>query len=219
MIDLSINKTGISVSARETLVEGGINSVLLKFSFSAEWDGLIRTAVFSNGETAVSVQLSSDECFVPWEVLASPGELFVALRGTGNGGNVVICTENVGLGQIKESKANAEIAETAEATPNVIDVLLEDMEAAKSAISALEQGSGQSVQGDYATESFVRNYHDSTKQNVITDLATIRNNANAVSGKESAGKITVDGVEKTASTHTLSWTDGGITHSYEVVTV
>jgi hypothetical protein len=40
-----------------------------------------------------------------------------------------------------------------------------------------------------------------------------------ITDAEAKGKITINGTEKTASSHTLSWTDNGTTYSYEVVTV
>ena len=40
-----------------------------------------------------------------------------------------------------------------------------------------------------------------------------------ITDAETKGKITINGTQKTASSHTLSWTDNGTTYSYEVVTV
>lgn len=40
-----------------------------------------------------------------------------------------------------------------------------------------------------------------------------------ITDAEAKGKITINGTQKTASSHTLSWTDNGTTYSYEVVTV
>lgn len=40
-----------------------------------------------------------------------------------------------------------------------------------------------------------------------------------ITDAEAKGKITINGTQKTASSHTLSWTDNGTTYSYEVVTI
>lgn len=40
-----------------------------------------------------------------------------------------------------------------------------------------------------------------------------------ITDAEAKGKITINGTQKAASSHTLSWTDNGTTYSYEVVTV
>lgn len=50
-------------------------------------------------------------------------------------------------------------------------------------------------------------------------ISAITNLQSTLDGKEAKGKITIGSVEKTASSHTLSWTENGTTHSYEVVTV
>lgn len=131
MIRLNINHTRITASNLGTLVEGNINSIFLQFTFSAEWDGLSRIAVFVNGDVKVSVYLSSDTCAIPWEVLTEPGELFLSLRGMGNDGNYIICTENTFLGRIGNSYANTEYVDAREVTPDVIDALMAAVEASK----------------------------------------------------------------------------------------
>lgn len=133
MIELKITHTEISVSNHETLVVGNINSIFLRFAFSPEWDGIARVAVFTNGETSVSLSLDSEECAIPWEVLTAPGKLFIALCGIDDGGNYVICTENEYLGAISDSSANGEIADAEEATPDVLDSILADIAELKSA--------------------------------------------------------------------------------------
>lgn len=40
-----------------------------------------------------------------------------------------------------------------------------------------------------------------------------------INNKENKGKITINNTEKTPTSHTLSWTENGVTYSYEVVTV
>lgn len=132
MINLNINHTKITATNLGTLVEGNVNSLLVKFIFSAEWCSLARVAVFSNGTAKVSVPLSSDTCTIPWEVLAAPGELFVSVRGVGNTGNYVLCTENEFLGRVDKSCANEEYVDAEEATPGVIDSILADVAELKS---------------------------------------------------------------------------------------
>lgn len=127
MIRLNINRTKISASNLEPLVEGNVNSIYIKFIFSAEWNNLARIAVFRNGETIVSVSLESDECAIPWEVLGAPEELYVSVRGTGNSGEYVLCTENISLGRVKKSEACTDAPRAEYATPEVLDTLLADV--------------------------------------------------------------------------------------------
>lgn len=126
MIKLNVKHTKLNASCLETLVAGNVNSIFAEFSFSPEWDGLSRVAVFSNGTAKLSVPLSDNSCAIPWEVLSSPGELTVAVRGIGSGG-AVICTENASLGKVTDTLADDDGDTPADATPGVIDSLISDV--------------------------------------------------------------------------------------------
>lgn len=127
MVKLNIIHTRITASNLESLVEGNVNSILIKFSFSPEWNNLTRIAVFRNGDTKVSVSLDSEECVIPWEVLKTSGELFVSARGVGNSGEYVLCTGNESLGKVEVSDAASTVASAENATPDVLDSLLADV--------------------------------------------------------------------------------------------
>lgn len=103
MILLHACKSQLKIKRGEYLTSGMVNTVMVHFSFSPDWEGLTRTAVFKAGDTAVSVPLEdSGECGIPWEVLAEPGvELFAGVYGARDG-EVVLPTVWVGLGMILE---------------------------------------------------------------------------------------------------------------------
>ena len=122
-----INKTSLQISSRETLATGNVNSLSVGFRFLDGWDNLAKTAIFKNGSSSVSVLLSSDICSIPWEVLQSAGELYVSLRGTNSGGELVLCTENAFIGTVKPSLAASIAAQHHEATPDILDALLSDV--------------------------------------------------------------------------------------------
>lgn len=83
MIKLNVRHTKLDVKDSQLLAERNVNSIHIRFMFSPEWISLSKIAVFSNGETKFSAELSSDKCTIPWEVLTSVGEVFVSLRGIG----------------------------------------------------------------------------------------------------------------------------------------
>lgn len=126
MIKLNVKHTKLNASCLETLVAGNVNSIFAEFSFSPEWDGLSRVAVFSNGTATLSVPLSENSCAIPWEVLNAPGELTVAVRGIGSGGTV-LCTENASLGKVTDTLADDDGDTPGDATPGVIDSLISDV--------------------------------------------------------------------------------------------
>lgn len=91
-------------SPPELLTAGMAKAVTVEFVFSPEWDGLTKTAVFSNGKITVDVLAASwdgDTVPVPHEVLAVPGRhARVGVYGANESG-VVLPTVWVGLGKVQ----------------------------------------------------------------------------------------------------------------------
>lgn len=91
-------------SPPELLTAGMSKAVTVQFIFSPEWDGLTKTAVFSNGKTTVDVLAANwdgDTVPVPHEVLAVPGRhARVGVYGADESG-VVLPTVWVSLGKVQ----------------------------------------------------------------------------------------------------------------------
>ena len=91
-------------SPPELLTAGMSKAVTVQFVFSPEWDGLTKTAVFSNGKTTVDVLAANwdgDTVPVPHEVLAVPGRhASVGVYGADESG-VVLPTVWVSLGKVQ----------------------------------------------------------------------------------------------------------------------
>ena len=91
-------------SPPELLTAGMSKAVTVQFVFSPEWDGLTKTAVFSNGKTTVDVLAANwdgDTVLVPHEVLAVPGRhARVGVYGADESG-VVLPTVWVSLGKVQ----------------------------------------------------------------------------------------------------------------------
>lgn len=91
-------------SPPELLTAGMSKAVTVQFVFSPEWDGLTKTAVFSNGKTTVDVLAANwdgDTVPVPHEVLAVPGRhARVGVYGADKSG-VVLPTVWVSLGKVQ----------------------------------------------------------------------------------------------------------------------
>lgn len=91
-------------SPPELLTAGMSKAVTVQFVFSPEWDGLTKTAVFSNGKTTVDVMAANwdgDTVPVPHEVLAVPGRhARVGVYGADESG-VVLPTVWVSLGKVQ----------------------------------------------------------------------------------------------------------------------
>lgn len=91
-------------SPPELLTAGMAKAVTVQFVFSPAWDGLTKTAVFSNGKTTVDVLAANwdgDTVPVPYEVLAVPGRhARVGVYGADESG-VVLPTVWVSLGKVQ----------------------------------------------------------------------------------------------------------------------
>lgn len=84
----------LSFDTQPTLASGDKNSVSLQVTFSSEWDGYGKSAVFftQSDSTVYEIPLQADSCVVPWEVLEKTGQLVIGLRGV-----------NADSGQVKTS--------------------------------------------------------------------------------------------------------------------
>ena len=91
-------------SPPELLTAGMAKAVTVEFVFSDDWDGLTKTAVFSNGKTTVDVLAANwdgNTVPVPHEVLAVPGRhARVGVYGADESG-VVLPTVWVSLGKVQ----------------------------------------------------------------------------------------------------------------------
>lgn len=75
MFLLKADKNKLILLRREPLTSGSVNVNTVKFEFSADWDGLTRTAVFRNDAENRSILLDgTNQCEVPREVLSAAGQ-------------------------------------------------------------------------------------------------------------------------------------------------
>ena len=69
-----------------------VNQYLCQFEFSEDWDGLNKVVVFKNVSYNITKEVylsTSNECYIPWEVLSNSGEIFLEVIGTEVRGEVV----------------------------------------------------------------------------------------------------------------------------------
>ena len=66
-------------------VADAINYVYAEFAFCSDWDGLVKTAVFTRGSASYEALLDQDDrCLVPYEILADGPGVFKASVFAGN---------------------------------------------------------------------------------------------------------------------------------------
>ena len=101
MFKLYCNKNDAFFQETAILTSGRVGEQI-SFTFSPDWDGLLKTAVFIAGKTSKDVVLTEDNCNIPPEVLVFPGEhLRVGVFGETADKTLVIPTIYASAGTIR----------------------------------------------------------------------------------------------------------------------
>ena len=73
-------------------VTDAVNQYLCQFEFSEDWVGLNKVVVFKNASYNITKEVylsTSNECYIPWEVLSNSGTIFLEVIGTEVRGDVI----------------------------------------------------------------------------------------------------------------------------------
>ncbi len=81
--NFEISNNSLTLTSKPAVFSGSENYYLCKFDFlTSDWDNLSKLAVFTSSETAVSVPVTNNECFIPAEILSSEGSVCIGVFGT-----------------------------------------------------------------------------------------------------------------------------------------
>lgn len=81
--NFEVSNNSLTLTSNPAVFSGSENYYLCKFDFlTSDWDNLSKLAVFTFNETAVSVPLANNECFIPAEVSSSEGPVCIGVFGT-----------------------------------------------------------------------------------------------------------------------------------------
>lgn len=150
MITITVDTRQAVVTNREMLTSGSVG-IQAQFTFSEDWDGLTRTAVFRFGDdenTKVDVVLTAENiCTVPWEVLQDEGEpVFCGVYGMNSAGSIVIPTIWASIGVVKpgvESAAAASPPPTPSDIEQVKSMAMDAVTTSEAAMSIVNQELGE----------------------------------------------------------------------------
>lgn len=85
MLTFDVNKQIMTRTDTDKPVSNSVDYLQATFSFSSDWDGTMKTAIFKRGlATIKAVVLEDDACLVPWEIIHENG-FQVSVIGVGNG--------------------------------------------------------------------------------------------------------------------------------------
>ena len=122
MLRLDIRGVNAYPLEKEGLTEGRVG-LEISFTFSSEWDGLTKIAVFEGAKTR-DVALVSDHCVVPPEALAQSGSaLRIGVYGQNTAGDIVIPTVWAKFGQVQPATRLSKET-TTPPTPSVVAQIL-----------------------------------------------------------------------------------------------
>lgn len=95
MDGIKIDVTGniAQVTEKPRRIVAGTVGLPVEFTFDSQWDGLIKTAVFSDGENEIMDEVVDSMATVPWELLKRHGRrLMVGVYGENADGTVAVPT-------------------------------------------------------------------------------------------------------------------------------
>lgn len=80
-IEIKVTKTNISITNGYVLNQGEYQVDKCKFTFSDEYAGLVKKAIFVNGNTSIDMVILNDECNIPYEILQNSNEFTLKVYG------------------------------------------------------------------------------------------------------------------------------------------
>ena len=80
-IEIKVTKTNISITNGYVLNQGEYQVDKCKFTFSDEYAGLVKKAIFVDGSTSIDMVILNDECNIPYEILQNSNEFTLKVYG------------------------------------------------------------------------------------------------------------------------------------------
>ena len=156
MIRVSVSRADATVTETETLTAGRVG-LECGFTFTTEWDGLMKVAVFEGAETIEVALGLATVAVVPPECMATPGyALRVGVYGLSPANAIVIPTVWAKAGKIKDSAAPDDES-FAPATPELVaQILGASQDAIEIARSVQERANNGEFDGTDGTSPTVR---------------------------------------------------------------
>lgn len=124
------------ITCKKELVEDNVGTFSLIFDFDSMWEGYTKRITFYNdsieecSSNPIEIPLG-DSCVVPWEVIQSPGNLYLSIKGTKQDTDEVILTQLMS-NPIKVNIAGLSGgAVPVEPTPDMVTLILNTAQEAK----------------------------------------------------------------------------------------
>lgn len=170
MIRVNVSRADATVTETETLTAGRVG-LECGFTFSSDWDGLMKVAVFEGADTIEVALGLATVAVVPPECMAVPGyALRVGVYGLSPSNAIVIPTVWAKAGKIKDSAAPDDES-FAPATPELVAQIIE---ASSSALSIARDVEERANNGEFDGED------GDPGDNGVSPTVTVERNGNTV---------------------------------------
>lgn len=195
---LSFSVTGqcIEIVEPAMLVAGTVNIYTAVFSFDAEWDDYVKTAVFRCGGIEKEKSLSGNSCTVPWEVLIKDEYLRIGIYGVKSDGTRL---PTIWTDRLLVHPGAGPTEEAAEPSPTLVEQLItkvgnldslktEDKSSLVAAINEVWSSGGGGSGGGTTDHSKLKN-RDAAGQHPMSAITGLEA---ALEGKQAAGNYLTD---------------------------
>lgn len=166
-IEFEIDGMRLTRTSDAYVTEGSKNFVQLLFTFSNDWDGIDKWALFARDNKTYEVAIVDGKCIVPYECARTQGQFQLTVVGKANEGEVIATTSDkavrVSSNEFEENPAGSETRLT---NTFLVDTLAKVKEYADKAENAgIEVDKAvESAQNAAASEKAAKGYADKAKE-------------------------------------------------------
>lgn len=166
-IEFEIDGMRLTRTSDAYVTEGSKNFVQLLFTFSNDWDGIDKWALFARDNKTYEVAIVDGKCIVPYECARTQGQFQLTVVGKANEGEVIATTSDkavrVSSNEFEENPAGSETRLT---NTFLVDTLAKVKEYADKAENAgIEVDKAvESAQNAAASEKNAKGYADKAKE-------------------------------------------------------
>ena len=166
-IEFEIDGMRLTRTSDAYVTEGSKNFVQLLFTFSNDWDGIDKWALFARDNKTYEVAIVDGKCIVPYECARTSGQFQLTVVGKANEGEVIATTSDKAVRvSSNEFEENPTGSETRLTNTFLVDTLAKVKEYADKAENAgIEVDKAvESAQNAAASEKNAKGYADKAKE-------------------------------------------------------
>lgn len=173
-IEFEIDGMRLTRTSDAYVTEGSKNFVQLLFTFSDDWDGIDKYALFARDNKTYEVAIVDGKCIVPYECARTSGQFQLTVVGKANAGDVIATTSDkavrVSSNEFEENPTGSEtrltntfLVDTLASAKNYADKAKEYADKAASVETKMDKAV-ESAQNAAISEKAAKGYADKAKE-------------------------------------------------------